>query len=232
MDLSIRSETFGGDDQTWRASAEGTDSMQSITLDSSAFTSGTHYPNGFLESGTPLAKITATGIYGPYTPASDEVAVISTATSGNTTVTYDGESTAALALTNTTAVIGDVATLQTALNGLSNVSSGQLVVTLGSGGTAGKLIVTAGGSLANTDIGTIAATGTGAGAVITPGGDVTSGLEAFAGFLGTPVKVPTDTTIDVQGPLQWEGAVIEANLPIAVDAVAKASEAGRHFRFF
>lgn len=40
-----------------------------ITLDVSAFTAGTHYPNGYLLSGIPLGKITATGLYGPYDDA-------------------------------------------------------------------------------------------------------------------------------------------------------------------
>ncbi|ANA86363.1 head decoration [Gordonia phage OneUp] len=38
----------------------------SITLDLSKFVKGTHYPKGFVPSGIPLGKITATGLYGPY----------------------------------------------------------------------------------------------------------------------------------------------------------------------
>jgi hypothetical protein len=38
----------------------------SVTLDVSAFTAATHYPNGYLMSGIVLGKITATGLYGPY----------------------------------------------------------------------------------------------------------------------------------------------------------------------
>ena len=66
MDLSVRTETFGQDDQTWLGAAHGTDLGRSITLDTSAFTANTHYPNGYVRSGTPLARITATGLYGPY----------------------------------------------------------------------------------------------------------------------------------------------------------------------
>lgn len=66
MDLSVRKETFGGDDQTWLGSAHGTDSGMTVTLDKATFTAGTHYPNGYLRSGTPLGKITASGKYGPY----------------------------------------------------------------------------------------------------------------------------------------------------------------------
>lgn len=66
MDLSIRTESFGQDDQSWLASAHATDTARSITLDVSTFTAGTHYPDGFLKSGIPLGKITASGRYGLY----------------------------------------------------------------------------------------------------------------------------------------------------------------------
>jgi hypothetical protein len=38
----------------------------SVTLDISKFTPGTHFPNGYIPSGIVLAKVTATGLYGPY----------------------------------------------------------------------------------------------------------------------------------------------------------------------
>lgn len=38
----------------------------SVTLDVSTFTQATHYPTGYIPSGTLLGKITATGLYGPY----------------------------------------------------------------------------------------------------------------------------------------------------------------------
>jgi hypothetical protein len=66
MDLSIKSETLAAADQSWLGSAHGTDMGRSITLDTSAFTLGTHYPDGFFRSGIPLGRITATGLYGPY----------------------------------------------------------------------------------------------------------------------------------------------------------------------
>lgn len=66
MDLSLRRESFLVDDQSWLGSEHGTQATESITLDTSAFTANTHYPNGFFKSGLPLGKITATGLYGPY----------------------------------------------------------------------------------------------------------------------------------------------------------------------
>lgn len=66
MDISLHTEKFEQDDQTWLGAAHGTDMARSITLDNSAFTKADHYPNGFLPSGLPLGKITDTGLYGPY----------------------------------------------------------------------------------------------------------------------------------------------------------------------
>lgn len=125
MDLSVRSETFGGDNQTWLSAQHGTDFGRSITLDTSAFTAGTHYPTGVFRSGTPLGRITATGMYGPYNNAAAD------------------------------------------------------------------------------------------------------GTETLAGFLLTPVKAPAATTTDVGGSLFEHGRVVEANLPIAIDAAGKTDVAGR-----
>lgn len=36
------------------------------------FTKNTHYPNGFIPSGTKLGKVSATGLYGPYDNAAND----------------------------------------------------------------------------------------------------------------------------------------------------------------
>ncbi|MFE2912825.1 head decoration protein [Kitasatospora indigofera] len=69
MNLNPTTETFGQDDQSWLASAHGTSNARTITLDTSAFTAGTHYPSGYFPSGLVLGRITATGLYGPYDDA-------------------------------------------------------------------------------------------------------------------------------------------------------------------
>lgn len=69
MDISLKTENFAFDDQSWLGSAHGTDAARTITLDTSAFTAGTHYPDGYFKSGLPLGKITASGKYGPYNDA-------------------------------------------------------------------------------------------------------------------------------------------------------------------
>lgn len=66
MELSLKTETFGGDDQSWLGSAHGTDATETIVLDTSTFTAGTHYPDGYFKSGIPLGRITTGGKYGPY----------------------------------------------------------------------------------------------------------------------------------------------------------------------
>ncbi len=122
MDLNPLTETFYQDDQTWLGSAHGTSSGRPITIDVSTFTEGTHYPNGYMPSGTPVGIITATGLAGPYDDAE------------------------------------------------------------------------------------------------------TDGTETLVGFTLTPIKVTG--TDDVQAVLFEHGRVVEANLPIAIDANGKADLAG------
>lgn len=69
MDLSLSTESFGQDDQSWLGSEHGTDTAKSVTLDKSTFTLATHFPDGWIKSGIALGKITATGKYGPYDDA-------------------------------------------------------------------------------------------------------------------------------------------------------------------
>lgn len=131
MNLNPVTETFQHEDQRWLGSAHGTDAGETITLDTSMFTAGTHYPNGYFPSGLPIALITGTGqggVIGKYGPYSDA------ATDGRTTL---------------------------------------------------------------------------------------------AGFLLTSVDAPTDNTQDPQGVLFWHGKVVEARLPIAIDAAGKTDVAGR-----
>jgi hypothetical protein len=72
VNLAQTTESFGQDDQSWLGSAHGTDAGRPITLDVSTFTAGTHYPNGYFPSGLVLGKITATGLYGPYSDAASD----------------------------------------------------------------------------------------------------------------------------------------------------------------
>lgn len=69
MGINVRpGKTFLNEDQRWIGAGGITAlrDMDTITLDRSAFDLVTAFPNGFIPSGVTLAKITATGLYGPY----------------------------------------------------------------------------------------------------------------------------------------------------------------------
>jgi hypothetical protein len=75
MDLGVRIDAEGRDDQSWLGSAHGTSSAQSISLAVAAFTKATHYPNGYFPSGLPLGKYTSganSGKFGPYTAGASD----------------------------------------------------------------------------------------------------------------------------------------------------------------
>ncbi|MEU5435429.1 head decoration protein [Streptomyces sp. NPDC020719] len=66
-------------DRDWLASRHGTDATETITLDLTKFTKNTHYidpsagnPHGYVRSGVPVGRITASGLYGPYDPAAKD----------------------------------------------------------------------------------------------------------------------------------------------------------------
>lgn len=65
-------------DRPWLLSLHGSDANKTITLDLTAFTVDTHYVAGVnglpnrLKSGLPLGKITASGLYGPYTSGASD----------------------------------------------------------------------------------------------------------------------------------------------------------------
>lgn len=60
----LKNETFGGGDLSWLGSAHGIANARTEVLDISAFTAGTHYPDGYIRSGTPVAKVG--GVLVPY----------------------------------------------------------------------------------------------------------------------------------------------------------------------
>lgn|GEM_PF-546127 len=70
MDLSLRTETFAQEDQTWLASAHGTSNARSVTLDRDAIDNAVD--SGMVKSGTPLGRISASGKFGLYDPEADD----------------------------------------------------------------------------------------------------------------------------------------------------------------
>ena len=63
----LSTETVGAGDQSWLGSTHGVRNSRTEFLDISTFTAGTHYPNGYIPSGTPVAKVG--GVLVPYTSA-------------------------------------------------------------------------------------------------------------------------------------------------------------------
>lgn len=231
MNLAPVTEAFYQDDQTWLGSEHGTSMGRPVTLDVSAFTANTHYPNGYFPSGIPLAKITASGLYGPYAASANEVQLLTitgSPTGGTWTATFQGATTAAIAY-NATA-----ATVQSALEALTTIEPGDVTVT---GSAGGPYTVTFTGRFAGQDVAAMTASGAsltgGTSPGVTPstttaGGDSASdGTGKLAGFLLTPVKAPAVNTTDVQGVLYEHGRVVTARLPIAVDAAGQNDVAGR-----
>jgi hypothetical protein len=73
-DYTPITSTTVGRDQTWLGSDHGLSAGQTRTLDITKFTSGTHYDatNKVLYGGIALAKITASGLYGPYDATAED----------------------------------------------------------------------------------------------------------------------------------------------------------------
>lgn len=74
-DISVSTvATYVTDSRAWLAGPHGTEPgmTPSITLDFTLFVEATHFPDGFLPSGTPLGEVTLTGKYGPYDDTAED----------------------------------------------------------------------------------------------------------------------------------------------------------------
>lgn len=67
----LRTETFGSGDQSWLGSAHGIRNARTATIDISTFTKSTHFPNGYIPSGTPV-NVASEGAVLPWTAANGE----------------------------------------------------------------------------------------------------------------------------------------------------------------
>lgn len=223
-DISVSTTSYQVEKRSWLLSQHGTDpgTTPSITLDISAFTPSVHYPNGYIPSGTNLAKITASSLYGPYT-VTNEIQTLTEGGAGLTsfTVTYSGQTTASLAAAATAAQV------QAALEALSTIGAGNVVVT---GNAGGPYTVNFQGALAGTDVAAMTTTPTGGTGTVTVatttagGTEGTGGLEVCAGHLFSLVKVPNllDTTKDAGGALLVHGFVKLSRLPFGLNANGQA----------
>lgn len=200
MSIATTTETFGGGDYRWLLSARGTEHPKSATLDYSAFTAGTHFPNGYIPSGLAVAKITATGLYAPWTGggAVTKVQTLTrTSTSGELKLNVDGEQTGEL---TGSAAAFIKANIDAALLALSNVNPGDFTSVQTS-----ATVLTITGDIPDITVTDVdMAGGTVTAAVATA--EATDGTSVLAGFVfhdtplaGTndvPVAILTDVTID------------------------------------
>lgn len=60
----LKTETFGGGDTSWLGSTHGIGNARTVTVNYSTLTANTHFPNGFIPSGTPFAIVS--GLAVPY----------------------------------------------------------------------------------------------------------------------------------------------------------------------
>lgn len=236
MDLSVRTEgPWYPEDRSWLGSADGTLATRSITLDVSAFTAGTHYPLGYIPSGTVLGPITSSGLYGPYSAGTNEIqtaTVTGSPTGGTFTLSFDGATTGAIAYNAAASAV------QSALEALPNVTAGDVTVT---GSAGGPYTVTFSGNLGGTNVAAMTASGasltggTSPGVTIatqTAGGSTASdGTEVAAGFLFSSTKVVSGGA-DVGAALLERGVIRVSKLPSAsgLDTAARA-DLRNHFIF-
>lgn len=217
MGLGIKVETeeyLGNEDRRWLGTRMGADQCRSVTLDASAFSSYHVSERGFLPSGMTLAKL-ASGLYAPYGGTSDEVQTVTEGGSGLTsfTLTYSGQTTGAIAAAAT------AATVQAALEALSNIEVGDVVVT---GASGGPYTVTFGGTLADTNVAQMTATPTGGTGTVTiatttaGGAELgTGGTETAAGLLFSSTRLGNSdgsdlaTAADVGVALFWGPGIVK-----------------------
>ncbi|MFJ3283279.1 hypothetical protein [Streptomyces halstedii] len=211
----------------WLMNTFGSKTNLSITLDLTAFDENLHWVEGSakqperkLKSGIPLGKNTATGLYEPYAAVTNEVQTLTVTggpTGGTFTITFSGQTTAAIAYNATAAAV------QTALEALSNVNPGDIKVT---GNAGGPWTLTYGGQYLGDNVSAVTTTESFTGgtspditiATTTAGGTATAsdGTQTFAGFLYAEESFYPGAT-KCGGALMRFGQVDVAYLPVAFD---------------
>lgn len=234
-------------DRPWLASLVGVQDTNTITLDLTKFTSGTHYVpatnpallgRNVMKSGIPLGVVTDSGLYAPYSGPRSEVQTVTvtgTPTGGTYTLTFSGQTTAGIPYNATAAQV------KTALEGLSNIAVGEVAVSGGPHpGTA--VVVTFGGQYLGDDVAQMTASaasltgGTSPAVTVTTttaggGASASDGTEVLAGFLVDGFSFnPTSTK--AAGALLWHGEIYAEDCPIPFDPTDVASTApGVNFHY-
>lgn len=213
-DIGVFTQPLLAEDLSWDLTPPGQGFDVGGTLLISAFTQAQHFPNGYLPSGTVLGKITSSGLWGPYAGLTEEVQTVTEGGSGLTsyTLTFSGQSTGSIAAAAT------AATVQTALQALSNIGPGNVTVT---GPTSGPYIVTFTGALAETNVAQMTSTPTGGSGTVTvatttAGGaaNASDGTQTAFGLLKASVSL-----VQPNGALK---AKVGCAARVAFNAVSKA----------
>lgn len=93
-DITLQSTTYQVGNRQWLLSEPQV--KLGVTLDISKFTAGTHFPNGYIPSGTVVGIVTSGGLAGPYDDAaSDGRQTAYGITYGDARVTYPSGTNAA-----------------------------------------------------------------------------------------------------------------------------------------
>lgn len=223
----------------WLMSTLGIEANQTVTLDLTQFDENLHWteaskyqPERKLKSGIPLGKLTASGLYAPYAAVSNEVETLTVTggpTGGTFTITFSGQTTAAIAYNATAAAV------QTALEALSNVNPGDITVT---GNAGGPWTLTFGGQYLGEDVTQVTTTESFTGGTTpditvdttTAGGTAATadGSDVFLGFLFTEVSFYPGAT-KAAAPLMVHGQIDPAKLPVAFDPTDTPSGSNTHF---
>lgn len=209
------------------ASEDYTVKRVGITLDASTVAAD-EAGDKVVKAGTFVAKITASGKYGPYGGLTNEVQTITEGGSGLTsfTLTWDG---------NTTASLDDQATaaqVQAALEALPNVDEGDVTV---SGNPGGVYTVTFGGEYAGRNVSQMTATPTGGTGTVTiatttaGGASVSDGRQTPGDTAGYTMESVNLKDGDVVCGVLLRGSVLEARVTPAPDATTKTAVKGRIF---
>lgn len=214
IDISIRNRgTWTNEDQRWiGAGGRPLAPNRSIVLKRSALSA--YETAGVVPSGLPLA-FDADGLAVPYIGGVHEVQTVTitgSPTGGTFTLTYSGQTTAAIAYNATAAAV------QAALVALSNIDTGDVAVT-GGPGPGTPYVVTFGGNLADQDVAQMTATGSFTGgttpavAVTTTTAGAVDADETGIGHLFASVALDPKSTANVDAALFWNGEVITNYLP-------------------
>ncbi|MFB8122130.1 hypothetical protein ACFVG1_13160 [Streptomyces bacillaris] len=241
--LSYSSEVTA--DRPWLASLVGVQDTNTITLDLTKFTEGVHYTPGTLlqrrnvmRSGIPLGKVTASGLYAPYSGPHSEaqtVTVTGTPTGGTYTLTFSGQTTAGIPYNATAAQV------KTALENLSNVNPGDVTVT-GGPHPGSAIAVTFVGQYLGDDVAQMTASATNLTGGTSPavtvatstaggGASASDGTQVLAGFLVSSIFFNPGST-KAAGALLWHGEVFADKCPIPFDPTdVAATEPGVNIHY-